>query len=112
MLHLGLIFDGTENLVDGELEQSEILIHFERSDGSSRGTRLRLLLEGALPPILVLGLLHGLVLLLWPFFFSLMLRRVIRRALCRLLELDVSLSSGEDITHRGDVCFTRCWYNG
>ena len=60
-----LIFNGVEELVDGELEWSEVLYRLEGLERIRWKNRERLSLVGGLPPIRVLGSGSRFILRLW-----------------------------------------------
>ena len=102
MLHSGLILDGFEDVLDRELQRGEAVIHSVSSEWALLRVQERTLLEGAL---LVTRVVDGGASMMQLRVLSVVstVERLVGGALYCFLQLNVRLSSVQNLTPMGDV---------
>ena len=103
-----LVLNVTEDFVDGEPQQGEVLFHSEGSEWIRGENREHQLLEGRLPPILVACMGRSLALQVYFLSVIAMFERVVNWTLYSLLQLNIRLASLISVM----PCFNRCLYKG
>ena len=103
MYYPWLVLDGVEDLIDWELQQSEVFHWSIVSERTWWENQEYLILVSRLPRVSILSVVESLVRRLWVASTLAWFGRVVGGSLHHLFQLDVRLSSGECLVHFDNV---------
>jgi len=107
-----LVLENTKHFVNGEPQWDEVMFRLEGLEWTWREDRERLLLEGGLSPILIIGIGWSLALRVHLLYIIIMFEREVDGALHSLLQLNEGWAMDRTSLIWVTPCFSRCLYGG